>query len=493
MLRKVLNKRLCPVRYFSKDTDHLKKQFQQMAKEHQQRLKEQSKTSEEEIKAKDQTKVTEELKSKFKGLQGDLSKQSGEAKSAYEQWKESYKNFSMPKFSMPNISSWKKSYESKKEPKETQEGPKEEPSASETSTSENTSKADPSETDTPETESSETQQKEAKPTWSETYPRFSPVFNFTHKTSSYVVESLKETFPTSDYKMQKLIKIQEKIKKDREILEKMERGEELGEDEQIPEWKKGALEVVPEKLSRWQRVKRRVQESSFGSSFSSRFRTVTEHESYKKAQENWTEFKEGVSNVKENVKEELDSSENKVYHKSKEYITEAMMETDTAKAVKIMRMYDPEFDIYALESELEYIFPIFYSRYLSDDLDYIKKICEGQALKYFSEKIKERVQTGEIRKVTTPLEVTRPSFLGVNLDDKTNPKFSYGLSINERVDTFKDQEDAKGSARGKFKKSTLRANYFLTVTRNTDTDWIEVGHPWKISVFYASERKLHLT
>jgi len=44
-----------------------------------------------------------------------------------------------------------------------------------------------------------------------------------------------------------------------------------------------------------------------------------------------------------------------------------------------MRMYEPDFDVYEIEAELELIVKDAYEQYLSDNMDYLKAVADGQA------------------------------------------------------------------------------------------------------------------
>jgi hypothetical protein len=53
----------------------------------------------------------------------------------------------------------------------------------------------------------------------------------------------------------------------------------------------------------------------------------------------------------------------------------AKSETQTAKAIKIMTAYDPDFDLEELCMESEEIFKEFYCNFLAGNMDYIEKVC----------------------------------------------------------------------------------------------------------------------
>jgi hypothetical protein len=58
----------------------------------------------------------------------------------------------------------------------------------------------------------------------------------------------------------------------------------------------------------------------------------------------------------------------------------AFIESGTAKAVKIMKLYDKEFDIEELPFEAEEVFKEFYCNYLSANVEYLEKVSGSTAL-----------------------------------------------------------------------------------------------------------------
>ena len=61
----------------------------------------------------------------------------------------------------------------------------------------------------------------------------------------------------------------------------------------------------------------------------------------------------------------------------------SFLETAEAKAIKLMRLSDPDFDIYSMELEMSHIAKKIFEKFLEMDADYIKGVTSGQALDYF--------------------------------------------------------------------------------------------------------------
>lgn len=60
----------------------------------------------------------------------------------------------------------------------------------------------------------------------------------------------------------------------------------------------------------------------------------------------------------------------------------------TGAALDRMKEIYPEFDVFQLEDDVTHIFTDVYQAYLNADLDYVDKVCSGEALGYFQASIK---------------------------------------------------------------------------------------------------------
>ncbi len=58
-------------------------------------------------------------------------------------------------------------------------------------------------------------------------------------------------------------------------------------------------------------------------------------------------------------------------------------ESQTAKAIKVMRNIKPDFSVHEMEDEAKGIFEMAYKSYLNDDLETLQKFCGEQALAFF--------------------------------------------------------------------------------------------------------------
>ena len=174
----------------------------------------------------------------------------------------------------------------------------------------------------------------------------------------------------------------------------------------------------------------------------------------------------------------------------------SFLETAEAKAIKLMRLSDPDFDIYSMELEMSHIAKKIFEKYLEMDADYIKGVTSGQALDYFMQRIDNWIKEEVKPKTTEIISISKSSYLGVNTEDKTNPKFSYSFTLKYTLDieeNFKKKEENEESfmiderTLGINETFVRKTNYFVTFTAHPDPDILTYEHPWQFLVFYPSE------
>ena len=92
-----------------------------------------------------------------------------------------------------------------------------------------------------------------------------------------------------------------------------------------------------------------------------------ESEQYKKLEAMRAEMKE----FKSNLKEEIDNTQNPVLRTTREMSDVIFLESSTARAVKEMKKYDPDFDLLNLAFEAEEVFKEFFCNFLEGNLEYL--------------------------------------------------------------------------------------------------------------------------
>mmetsp|Transcript_29021 Transcript_29021/g.28705 ORF Transcript_29021/g.28705 Transcript_29021/m.28705 type:complete len:282 (-) Transcript_29021:785-1630(-) len=261
--------------------------------------------------------------------------------------------------------------------------------------------------------------------------------------------------------------------------------EEHPGDENIPEWKKGALQVVQKKQTRWEKLKEKVTGSKLGNKVNESTQTILNQEGVKKAKENMQDIKEGIQSIGLDIKDSIQMSDSRIIQAGREMLSQASVESAQAKAVKAMRAYDPDFDIYQLENDLEHIIVDFYQHFLDLNKDYVKNVTDGPAREFLLKLLEGRKEGGGGAHKQEIYEVTRPVFLGVNLEEKQNPRFSFSCTVKYSGSNT-DQDDKQ--TKNKFHK----INYFFMISRHPDPDFEIYGHPWQFIVFQPAEDQLRL-
>jgi hypothetical protein len=517
MLRRLLSNRVkpfsMPTRLFSqKDADSLKKQFKKLKEVHETRLKDSVQSSaQEEIKTTDTGRKFDDLKSQFKGMTEDLKKNTGEAKSVSQRLSES-----MQKLKTMDIQAVKSSLADKlkrqPKPEETSSSPK---STQETLQQENQQtnfkesaeaqqKAEEpyqNQSQAEEAAADEEPNEPPKPSWSEKYPKFAPILQYGSKVKDYCHEAMLETFDSNSYKKLKMKQRLIELKKQEEERKKMEEAlANMGDaEDKIPEWKKGALQVIPKKLTYWQKMKSKVSEHSFFSNLDHKKQEILQNQNIKKAKEKVDELKDDINTFKEDLQESIENSDTGIISSTKEMLSRATQGSQQSRAVKTIReTVDPEFDVYEFESDLEDMIKDLLEKLNDGDMEYIRKVVLGQALNFFNSRL-DLFNSASGAMFYELLDLSKPVFLGVNIEDKTNPKFSYSFTIREishilTVDKhLVRKKNLTPIERQELEKQlkvaqtvpgeTQSTNFMITVAWHPNPDIENIGHPWQILVF----------
>lgn len=506
-----------PTRLFSqKDADSLKQQFKKLKEVHETRLKDSVQSSaQEEIKTTDTGRKFDDLKSQFKGMTEDLKKNTGEAKSVSQRLSES-----MQKLKSMDMQAIKSSLADK-----LKRQPNPEQTSSQSKSAQETLQQDNQQTNFKETDGAQQKAEESyqnqsqgeqsaeeaaaeekpkappKPSWSERYPKFAPVLQYGSKVKDYCHEALLETFDSNSYKKLKMKQRLVELKKQEEERKKMEEAlANMGDEEdKIPEWKKGALQVIPKKLTYWQKMKSKVSEHSFFSSLDRKKQEILQNENIKIAKEKVGEFKDDMNTFKEDLKESIESSDTGIISSTKEILSRATQGSQQARAVKTIReTVDPEFDVYEFESDLEDMIKDLLEKLNEGDMEYIRKVVLGQAVHFFNARL-DLFNSASGAMFYELLDLSKPVFLGVNIEDKTNPKFSYSFSIREISHTLTvdkhlvRKKNLTPIERQELEKQlkvaqtvpgeTQSTNFMITVAWHPNPDIENIGHPWQILVF----------
>lgn len=271
---------------------------------------------------------------------------------------------------------------------------------------------------------------------------------------------------------------------------------------------KGALQVVPKKLTYWQKMKSKVSDHSFFSNLDKKKQDILQNQNIKKAKEKVDEFKDDITTFKEDLQESMENSDTGIISSTKEMLSRATQGSQQSRAVKTIReTVDPEFDVYEFESDLEDMIKDLLDKLNEGDMEYIRKVVLGQALHFFNSRLKLFNETSGAMFYEL-LDLSKPVFLGVNIEDKTNPKFSYSFSLKEvshilTVDNhLVRKKNLTPIERQELEKQlkvaqtvpgdTESTNVMITVAWHPNPDIENIGHPWQILVFSPISEQVRL-
>jgi len=326
-------------------------------------------------------------------------------------------------------------------------------------------------------ESTQTQTNEQNVNRASIKDRLANTAPFLGKVADFVADSWEQTFPSEKYHIKAEIerrKAKERAEKEKVIKEYTE--EELVQlQEEIPEWKRTAIaqfeEESEEDNSLRKKVSGKIKESFNQTTFA---KTVYQTEQFKE----YTEFKKEMSQFKEDLKDHLSQSQNPAVIASMAVYSKATSESSTAQAIKEMRKFVKNFDVFDLERDARGIFCDVFNAYLKGDLDYIEKTCEDAARAYFKTLLKKREVDGVYPKHQQLWESEPADFVGGRISERNLPCFTFTIRIQEiHCNISKKTEKIVDGADDRVLQN--RYNFVLSPHENPDLE--VVGHQWVIT------------
>ena len=308
--------------------------------------------------------------------------------------------------------------------------------------------------------------------------KFPKAASTTTKAFSYIKEVWLETFPNEYNKtLSKMERRKEVARLQKEYDDNIEHIENL--QEQIPEWKRGAVvlsdlpatEERPGILSRLSKgVKSKLSSTKAAQDF-------METEQYKNIEKIRAEMQEFKSNLREGI----DNTQNPVIRSTRQATDMIFMESNCARAIKEMKLYDPDFEVTELYFEAEEIFKEFFCNFLEGNIEYLQKVCGMAGLAIVKGDLKRREVEGWRHKYTDILDLKNVSFLGGQVPEKSPPQFTFTLEVQEincKVNLKDENEIKEGS-----EDSIVQVTYRIVLSRHDDPDMAMTGHYWEIVEF----------
>jgi len=151
--------------------------------------------------------------------------------------------------------------------------------------------------------------------------------------------------------------------------------------------------------------------------------------------------------------------------------------SSTAYAISLIRKIDPDFDIFELEKEVDYMFKVFMEASLRDDLEYIEKVSASQALGQMTGIIRFRKEKKATPKYKELIWLDKAQFLSAALPEPENPVFRFRLSCQE-INCLVSKADGKVIEGDENQVESCQYN--IDLCRNPNPEIDIVGHSWQI-------------
>lgn len=414
--------------FSSKEPEILKQQFNKVRQLHE------GKYPLFEGKLESPTLPKDDLQAKFAKLADELRQQTGEPKSFAQRLKETYNREDSTE--IPKVQNYNREESFNHESKTTEE---------EYSSDDIDDKPSDGET--------QQQFTVKKLSLAEKYPKLAPLYSISSKCSEYIVESIMETFPSKERKEnKKLLAYKARIKAE-ENQRKMDSGEF---DDAIPEWKRGALQVVEEKKSTWRILKEKLANTALGSRTNSLAGKLSKAKPIVVAKEAVSDIKEGYQSVKDSLNDRIDASESVLVHTTRDALSNISKETEQAKAVRILNEITEDFDFNLFEKELEKMFMKLCLQAALGNEEYLNAVCSTSVKLIISEFTANTL-------MGAPIKFGKSVFLGCNTEDKSCPKLSYSIDFNVVGEKKRNEK------------------IFLTLTPHPDPNLEISDHFWKFT------------
>jgi hypothetical protein len=104
------------------------------------------------------------------------------------------------------------------------------------------------------------------------------------------------------------------------------------------------------------------------------------------------QFKKDFDVARKNMQDELSAAQNPILVASRDILDRIQFKSSTATATKVMRKYEPDFDIFSLESEVDEVLKQLLNAFFKDDLDTVQKLSGNTALGMLTSVIKTRAE-----------------------------------------------------------------------------------------------------
>ena len=105
----------------------------------------------------------------------------------------------------------------------------------------------------------------------------------------------------------------------------------------------------------------------------------------------------------------------------------ARSDTGQVKAIAAMKRYDPDFEFFEMQYEVEEVFREFYCNFLDGNKDYVKALTAGEA-SIMQALIELREKEGWEFKYPEVLDASIPEFIGAKMVEGV-PAFTFTIAV----------------------------------------------------------------
>eukprot|EP00347_Sterkiella_histriomuscorum_P003414 403364389 len=308
--------------------------------------------------------------------------------------------------------------------------------------------------------------------------KFPKLHSSTSKSVSYIAAVWKETFPNEQ--RQARDKLEQRRQKAIE-QKQWEEQEAFGEEEydKIPEWKRGSIvlsdQQEPEKKKGiFRRMTGKVADKIKQTDTAKQFQESEQYKQLQSIQNQYSEFRSAL-------KEQVEETQNPFVQGTRRIADVVLTESSCARAIQEMQKYDPEFDLNNLAAEFQEIFKEFYCNYLSDNVEYLEKVCGNAGLAVTKSEVKRRQTEGWKYRYTDILDSGNVNFLGAMVQERGVPAFSFTI-VTQEIDckvSLKNEDEIKEGDDNRILQTTWR----VVLSRHDDPDIALAGHYWEIVEF----------
>ncbi len=145
--------------------------------------------------------------------------------------------------------------------------------------------------------------------------------------------------------------------------------------EAIPEWKRSAIVIseLDDDDEHIGMLKRALGKAGSKIGSTKFIKNLSKSEEFSKFRKGYVEVKEDMTDFREKLKDNIETTENRAVGVARDVGTVVFNESTASRATRVMRKFDPDFDLIELHHEAEEIFLDFFNAFLSEEYEYLKK------------------------------------------------------------------------------------------------------------------------